>query len=196
VECLHRLDRETTGRVAQRHLDQLAALDLKALRVVDKMPDNYLYLGLIAVLFPRAKLIHCRRDLRDVAVSCWMTNFRHIRWASDPDDLAARFHEYERLMAHWRRVLPVAVCEVAYEETVADLEGVARRLIAWAGLEWEPACLSFHKSTRPVRTASVAQVRQPIYQRSVNRWKHYATELDCLFRLLPPESPERGASAP
>ena len=73
-----------------------------------------------------------------------MTNFRHIRWACDVDHIATRFHQYRRLLEHWRRVLPVPLLEVDYEETVADLEGVARRLVAWCGLEWEPACLSFH----------------------------------------------------
>jgi hypothetical protein len=89
-------------------------------------------------------------------------------------------------MEHWRRVLPVPVLEVDYEETVADLEGVARRLVAWCGLEWEPACLEFHKNKRPVRTASVAQVRQPLYTRSVARWKHYEPLLGGLFAQLAP----------
>ena len=136
------------------------------------------------MLFPKAKFIHCRRDLRDIAVSCWMTNFRHIRWANDPEHIATRFHEYRRLMEHWRQVLPVPVLEVDYEETVADLEGVARRLVAWCGLEWEPACLAFHEGKRPVRTASVIQVRQPIYTRSVARWKHYEKALGALFARL------------
>ena len=74
--------------------------------VADKMPDNYLYLGLLAALFPAAKFIHCRRDLRDIAVSCWMTNFSQIRWANDTDHIATRFEEYRRIMGHWQRVLP------------------------------------------------------------------------------------------
>jgi hypothetical protein len=148
------------------------------------MPDNYLYLGLLAAVFPKAKFIHCRRNVRDIAVSCWMTNFRHIRWANDPEHIASRFAEYRRLMEHWRRVLPVAVLDVDYEETVADLEGVARRLVAWCGLDWEPACLAFHEGQRPIRTASVAQVRQPIYARSVARWKHYEPTLGPLFAKL------------
>src|SRR5262249_21484945 len=147
-------------------------------------PDNYLHLGLIATLFPRAKLIHCRRDLWDVAVSCWITNFRQIRWAFDPDAIASRFREYRRAMDHWPRGAPVTALGVDYEETVADLEGVARRLVAWCGLEWEPACLAFHETHRPVRTASVTQVRQPIYQRSVARWKNYENALEALFAQL------------
>jgi hypothetical protein len=89
-------------------------------------------------------------------------------------------------MEHWRRVLPVAVLEVDYEETVADLEGVARRLVDWCGLEWEPGCLAFHEGKRPVRTASVTQVRQPIYTHSVARWKHYEKALGSLFDALGP----------
>jgi tetratricopeptide (TPR) repeat protein len=186
--CLDRLDREAIGIIGQKHLDHLHTLNGEASRIVDKMPDNYMYLGLLAALFPKAKFIHCRRDLRDVAVSCWITNFRQIRWASDPDDIASRFHEYQRLMEHWRAVLPVPLLDIHYEDTVADLEGVARRLVAWCGLEWEPACLAFHKTKRPVRTASVTQVRQPVYTRSVARWKHYEPALGDLFaRLVPKE---------
>jgi tetratricopeptide (TPR) repeat protein len=185
------LDRATAGRLAQTHLDQLARLNQEASRVADKMPDNYLYLGLLAILFPRARFIHCRRDLRDVAVSCWMTNFRHIRWANDAEHLAARFREYLRLMEHWRQVLPMPVLEIHYEDTVTDLEGTARSLIGWCGLEWEPACLAFHQNRRPVRTASVAQVRQPVYTRAVARWKHYEKSLAGLFAQVEAHFPDR-----
>lgn len=184
VEALTGLHREAVWPLASWHLARLDELNTTADRVVDKMPDNYLYLGLIATLFPRARVIHCRRDLRDAAVSCWMTNFRHIRWAADPGHIAARFADYRRVTDHWRRVLPVPVLEVDYEETVADLEGVARRLVAWCGLPWNPACLDFHRAARPVRTASVTQVRQPIYRRSVARWKHYEGSLGPLFATL------------
>jgi tetratricopeptide (TPR) repeat protein len=183
-EALGRLDGETVRRLGTQHLEGLAKRNGDAPRVVDKMPDNHLYLGWLAVLFPRAKFIHCKRDLRDVAVSCWMTNFRNIRWANDQEHIASRFAEYRRLESHWRTVLPVQVLEVEYEDTVADLEGVARRLVGWCGLEWEPACLAFHEGKRPVRTASVAQVRQPIYTRSVARWKHYEKPLGGLFARL------------
>jgi tetratricopeptide (TPR) repeat protein len=187
LECLARLGPEAARGLAEWHLARLRELNAEASRVVDKMPENYLFLGWLATLFPRAKFIHCRRDLRDVAVSCWMTNFRHIRWAADPDHIAARFRDYRRLMDHWRAVLPVPLLEVDYEETVADPEGVARRLVAWCGLEWEPACLDFHRTARPVRTASVTQVREPVYTRSVARWKNYEPALAPLFRQLVPE---------
>jgi tetratricopeptide (TPR) repeat protein len=184
--ALSDLQRETVRRIAQGHLDQLAAMNGSAARVVDKMPDNYLYLGLLAVLFPRAKFIHCRRDLRDVAVSCWMTSFRSNQWTNDPKYIAARFREYQSLMEHWRNVLPVPLLEVNYEETVADLAGAARRLVEWCGLDWEPACLKFNEGSRPVRTASKIQVREPVYTRSVARWRNYEREMSDLFAALNP----------
>jgi len=181
LDCLRDLGRETARDLAQRHVDRLQALDHEALRIVDKMPDNYQHLGLISILFPRARLIHCRRDLRDVALSCWMTNFTLVRWACNPDHIAYRFEEYRRLMDHWQAVLPVPFLDVDYEEMVEDLEGTARRIVAWCGLEWEPGCLKFHETQRPVRTASAVQVRQPIYKTSVGRWKNYEKSLGELF---------------
>src|SRR5262249_30679483 len=158
------------GQLAEGHLNALRGLNPDRDRVVDKMPDNYQLLGWIVTLFPNARLIHCRRDVRDVALSCWITNFARLRWASDLAHLAERINDYLRLMDHYRRVLPVPLFEVEYEQMVADQEGTTRRLLDFVGLEWDPACLNFHQTERLVRTASVAQVRQPIYKRSVARW--------------------------
>ncbi len=94
------------------------------------MPENTLYLGFLAVMFPRAKLIHCRRDLRDVALSCWMTHFARVRWACAMEHITSRIHEYLRVMDHWRRVLPVPVLEVDYEAMVSEPERVSRELLA------------------------------------------------------------------
>ncbi len=189
LSCIPRLDATLIRRLAQQHIDALGALDqCRSDRIVDKMPDNYLYIGLLAVLFPNGVFIHCRRDLRDVAVSCWMTDFRSIRWANHPEHIGSRFRQYRRLVEHWRAVLPVQIHDVDYEETVADLEAVARRLVAACGLEWNPACLQFHSTRRPVRTASITQVRQPIYKRSVARWRNYERELSDLFAELPDDT--------
>jgi len=185
VACLARLTPEIVRQLALGHDEQLRALEGgRAARIGDKMPDNYIHLGLIALLFPNAVLIHCRRDPRDVAVSCWMTGFRSVRWTNDPRHIAARIHQYERLMDHWRAVLPGVIHEVEYEQTVDDLEGTARRLIEACGLDWEPACLDFHRTLRPVRTASFSQVRQPVYRGSIGRWKNYENELADLFAAL------------
>ncbi|MDR3636558.1 MAG: tetratricopeptide repeat protein [Isosphaeraceae bacterium] len=183
-ECLDHLGPRSLQRLACRHLDGLSALNASADRIVDKMPENYVYLGLVAALFPGAKLIHCRRDVRDVALSCWMTNFGHLRWACDFDHIASRVAEYQRIIDHWRGALPVPVLEVAYEAVVADLERVARALVDWCGLEWDPACLEFHKTRRAVQNASVAQVRRPLYGSSVARWKNYERLLAPLFAKL------------
>jgi tetratricopeptide (TPR) repeat protein len=183
-DALEQLTAATTVELANWHLDRLRALNDSAPRVADKMPDNYLYLGLLAIMFPQAKFIHCRRDPRDVAISCWMTNFRSIRWASDQEHISSRFQQYHRLMQHWRSALPVELLEVDYEDTVNDVEATARRLVEWCGLKWEPACVAFHEGKQPVRTASVSQVRQPIYRRSVGRWQNYESSLGSMFRRL------------
>ena len=184
LAALERLDPDATRRLAEGHLAELGMLEVEAPRVADKMPDNYLYLGLLSVLFPRAAFIHCRRDWRDVAVSCWITRFQHIPWANDVEHIVTRFHEYQRLMTHWRQVLSAPLVEVYYEQVVGDLEGEARRLVSACGLAWEPGCLAFHETRRPVRTASVGQVRQPIYKHSVARWKNYEAALGTLFARL------------
>lgn len=186
LDCVPYLDPAALQRLGERHLAGLAAADKRgAKRVVDKMPENYLFLGLLAVMFPRATFIHCRRDLRDVAVSCWMTDFHDVPWSNAHEHIASRFHDYRRTMEHWRGLLPVTIHDAVYEETVTDLEGVARRLIAACGLEWEPACLDFHRTSRPIRTASVSQVRQPVYQKSIGRWQHYELALADLLARLP-----------
>ena len=118
-----------------------------------------------------------------------MTDFRSIRWANHFDHVASRFRNYRRLMDHWKTILPGRIHEVEYEQTVTDLESVSRRLLDACSLPWEPACLDFHRSERPVKTASLTQVRQPVYQRSVARWKNYQSALADLFAaLLPGES--------
>jgi tetratricopeptide (TPR) repeat protein len=190
--CLETINAETVRRLAHSHLDRLDALlgmaDRRNAeppeRILDKMPDNYLYVGFMHLLFPHARFLHCRRDLRDVAVSCWITHFREIPWANDFDLMVSRFAQYCRVMDHWKAVLPVPLLDVHYEEMVEDLENVARRAVAFLGLEWEPACLEYYRNQRPVRTASLTQVRQPIYRRSVARWRHYQDVLQPLFARL------------
>ena len=191
IACISDLTAEAVRRLAERHLSQLLDLDGgEAARIADKMPDNYLHLGLITTLFPNATLIYCRRDFRDIAVSCWLTGFRTVRWTNTPEHIASRVEQHERLMNHWRKVLPAQIHQVDYEGTVADFEGTARRIVAACGLDWHPACLDFHRNLRPVRTASFAQVRQPVYPSSVGRWKNYQSELADLFAALP-QNPDR-----
>ena len=178
--------------LADRRLERLAARAPGKLRVVDKMLDNIFHLGLIAVLFPRARVIFTHRDGRDAALSVFMRHFaREVAYATDLVDAGRRWRETERMCAYWRRCLPLAMHHVQYETLIGDFEAEARRLIAFLGLAWEPACLEFHKTDRAVRTASVWQVRQPLYGSSVGRWRHYADHLEelCSAIGLDPQAP-------
>ena len=164
------------------YLDRLNALaPPEFTRVVDKMPDNVRLLGLIAVLWPGARVIVCGRDPRDIAVSCWQTGFKTNPWSNSWEHIAQRVADYQRIVDHWRQTRPLEWLDVRYEELVADLEGHARLLIDFVGLEWEPACLNFHLTRRIVRTPSLVQVRQPIHSHSVGRWKNYEPSLQPLF---------------
>ena len=179
------LDPDLGRRLADGYATRLASLGGGALRVIDKMPDNILHLGLAAVLFPRARVVICRRDLRDTCLSCYFRRFdQPIPWAYDLAECGARAREIERLADHWRRVLPLPVLTIDYEALVGNLEGESRRLIDFLGLDWEPACLDFHKTERPVLTASGWQVRQPLYTRAVGRWHKYVRHLAPLIEAL------------
>lgn len=184
-ECAADITREQTQEAAAAYLGELDKIDAAADRVTDKMPMNFQNLGLIALLFPNATYIHCRRDPIDTCLSCYFQRFGyHLDFSLSFENLAAYYRGYLRLMDHWRRVLPVKMLEVDYEETIADQEGMSRRLIAHCGLEWDDRCLQFHKTDRAVKTASVWQVRQPIYKTSVERWRRYERHLGPLIRAL------------
>jgi tetratricopeptide (TPR) repeat protein len=179
-------DRTAVRRETTAHIQHLHGLGGDAIRVIDKQPDNILRLGQIAALFPRARIVVCRRDLRDVGLSCFVQYFREdeLTWTNDLADCAFREREIERLMQHWRQVLPCPILEIDYETLVANLESESRRLIDFLGLEWDPACLAFHETERTVMTASHWQVRQPLYASSVGRWRHYRRHLQPLLAGL------------
>ncbi len=184
LDCVALANGSGIRACADWHLAQLQRVGRNADRIVDKMPENFTLLGWINILFPKARLIHCRRDLRDIALSCWMTNFSSVAWANDLHHIASRIKEYQRLMKHWEAALPGRILTVDYERLVTDQETESRRLIEWLGLEWEPACLEFHRTKRTVRTASLMQVRQPLYGRSIGRWRHYRGDLGPLLDEL------------
>jgi hypothetical protein len=149
------------------------------------MPFNFLHLGWIALLFPRARIIHVRRDPRAVGLSCYQQHFtERLPFAYRLEHLARYWLAYDRLMDHWRTVLPFRLCEVNYESIVAAPEETSRQLVDYCGLEWSPSCLLSHEQNRAVTTASQWQVRQPIYQSSRARWQHYAPHLGPLLELL------------
>lgn len=176
------LDPATLRQLAQAYHARATADAPAGSRVTDKMPSNFRHAGLIHRMFPGAVIVHCRRVPQDTCLSIYATQFAAGQhFAYDLAELGAYYRGYQRLMAHWRRVLPAHVLiEVDYEAVVADLEGQARRLVAACGLPWDDACLDFHRTARPVRTASVNQVRQPLYTSSVERWRPYAKHLEPL----------------
>ena len=185
AEALDRCTAETMATLAKEYLDGLVARAPQALRITDKMPHNFLHLGLIAKLYPRARIIHCTRDPVDTCLSCYFQNFRRRHdYSYDLRRLGAHYVAYRRLMRHWTETLGIAVFEVPYEEMIADQEGTTRRLIEYCGLEWDERCLAFHANPRHARTASYQQVRQPIYRSSSGKWKRYEPFIGPLLEAL------------
>jgi tetratricopeptide (TPR) repeat protein len=151
----------------------------------NKMPTDYLVLGIITKMFPHAKIIHCRRDPLDTSLSCYTTHFAsQHEWAYDFNQLGREYRRYWDLMNHWRNVVPGTFLEVRYEELVDNPEMQARRLLDWCGLEWNSRVLHFYETSRPVVTASVSQVRRPIYKSSKNRWKKWQPYIEPLINEL------------
>jgi tetratricopeptide (TPR) repeat protein len=158
-----------------------------ALRVTDKMPFNFLWIGVVHLIFPKARVIHCRRNPIDTCLSIYATQFtQNWGYAGDRGDLAFYYRQYLRLMEHWRAVIPPdRLLEVDYEEATAEPEATARRLVAFTGLPWDAACARPERNPDAVKTASTWQARQPVYRSSVERWRHYEPWLGELRGLLP-----------
>ena len=156
-----------------------------AIRVVDKFPMNCVHLGLISILFPRAKIIHCQRNPLDVALSCYTVLFKMDNdFTNDLLYFGQYYKEYKRLMAHWTAVLTIPIFDLQYEDLVRDSEKMIKELVAFCNLPWEEECLSFAANQRAVRTPSNWQVRQELYDSSLNRWANYEEFLLELKELL------------
>ena len=190
-EFVPAIDSAALQQIGARYVasvQELAAREggANAQRITDKMPSNYYFAGLIHLCLPNAKIIHTIRDPIDTCISCFSKLFSaEQNHTYDLGELGRYYKRYQRLMEHWRRVLPSGrILDVRYEEVVADLEGQARRIIAHCGLPWDDRCLSFHRTDRPVRTASATQVRQPIYKSAIGRWRVYEEHLGPLLSAL------------
>lgn len=190
--CMSGFSTRTAEHAAAYYLEKIYEHDTAAARVVDKLPHNFMQLGLIAILFPRAKIIHLNRDPRDTAISNYFQNFAAKRggmgYAFDLENIGHMINDHDRMMDHWRAVLPVPIFELSYEQLVADPEPVTKELFAFIGIPWQESVLEFHKTDRAVRTASVWQVRQPIYTSSTEKWRRYEEYLDPLNQVL--ENPQ------
>jgi tetratricopeptide (TPR) repeat protein len=175
---------EAARALAADYLKYLGQLGKGAGRVTVKTLENVFHLGVIATLFPRAHIIHCRRDPLDTCVSCYFQNFREIEFAWSLEDIGAYYCAYEKLMAHWGRVLPLSIHEVVYEQLIHDQETVTRDLLGFCGLDWDERCLNFFNTRRVVRTASSVQVRKPMTAKAIGRWILYRAHLGPLFKAL------------
>ena len=187
-ESILALDGAALRRLGQSYLGHLPPAGNGKVRIVDKLLGNFLLIGLIRLMLPNARIIHSMRHPMDTCVSCYSKLFTNgLHFTYDLAELGRYYVAYSQLMDHWRSVLPPgAMLEVRYEDVVEDLEGQARRLIDYCGLAWDDRCISFHKSTRPVRTASAVQVRRPLFRSSLERWRRYEAGLGPLLDQLSP----------
>ena len=174
------------AEAGQAYLDMLHSRYPGYRHVTDKMPGNFMLVGFLHMMLPKAKIVHCARDAAATCLSIFKVHFRgdSHRYGYDLGELADFHNLYTDIMAHWHKVLPGVVHDVRYEDFVADQEGQTRALMAYLGLPWDDKVLSFHETDRPVRTASAAQVRQPMYQGSVDLWKRYGDKLKPLLDKL------------
>jgi tetratricopeptide (TPR) repeat protein len=186
--CVADLRRADVQRMAGQWLRDLQAHDGDALYVIDKLPHNFEQIGLIKLLFPNARIFNCRREARDIAVSNYITDFAAkfggMGFAYDLAWIGEQVVDHDRLMQHWSALYPDTIMDVVYEDTVADTEAQARRMISFLGLGWEPEVLDFQSLDRSVRTASSWQVRQPVYKTSKARWMNYQAHLGPLEAAL------------
>lgn len=182
--------KESLKKIAQFYLNSINNLAINnaqknPLIISNKQPANFIHLGLIALLFPNARIIHCKRNPLDVCLSCYFQNFSVDHdYAFDLKAVAKYYQQYERLMAHWKKVLPIEIHTVNYEEMVKNTESTSKTLIEFIGLDWQEGCREFYKTKRQVNTASQVQVRKNIYHSSLNRWLHYEKYLHLLKKTL------------
>ncbi|CAK0756894.1 protein O-GlcNAc transferase [Gammaproteobacteria bacterium] len=173
--------------IAETYLQHLRTLAPGAGYVTDKMPHNFEHLWLVALLFPRATVLHSVRDPIDTCLSCYFQDFKGDHaWSSDLRTLAQHYNYYHELMAHWQMVLPIRIHPIVYEDLVQDPEIQIPRLLNLCGLDFEPACLEFHRTQRSVKTASATQVKQKLYTSSIEKWRRYERHLGPLLETLDP----------
>ena len=184
-ESVRTLEPDSLARMGGEYVRRLRRHAPDATMITDKMPHNFLYAGMIRLVLPHAKVIHCRRDPVDTCLSCFKNYFVGIHeFAYDLTELGQYYKLYQNLMSHWQTQLPDFMLDIHYEDLVADQEGRTRELLDFCGLDWDESCLSFQNTKRAVRTASSAQVRRPIYNSSIRLWKKYEKQLRPLLHAL------------
>lgn len=170
---------------ASTYLRRLQGISREALRVIDKMPENFLYLGAISLIFPNARIIHCRRNPIDTCLSNYFQRFHYGHaYSYDLGTLAGYYRQYQRLMRHWHEVCDIKIMDIEYESLVDDPDGASRRMVEFIGLPWDDGCLRYYESKRAIASASYDQASLPIYDRSKERWRHYERHIGPLRQLL------------
>jgi tetratricopeptide (TPR) repeat protein len=184
--CIEDLDQADVDATAQKYLDRIAAIDPTAARVVDKHLGNFVNVGLLAILFPEARIIHCRRDPLDTCFSCFAAPLSPAAhpYTADLARLGAVYRQYERVMRHWRQALAIPMLELDYEALVSDQDKFTRRIVEYCGLPWDDRCLRYYETGRVALTASYDQVDKPIYSSAVGRHRHFDAHLGPLRDAL------------
>lgn len=185
AERIRVLDRSQVALLAGQYIDQIRAIQPAAVRVLDKLPGNYFRLGVICLLFPNARIIHCKRDPMDTCWSCYQQNFEQgLNFTNDLVSMGHAYRGYLRLMAHWQELFSERILDVQYEELLNDPKSICRQIIRHCGMEWNSTVLDYRLHQRPVSTASMWQVRQPLYKSSIGRWKNFEPYLMTLQQAL------------
>ena len=184
-ECMQSLNHSIARECCQQYLSQLEDYSYKVMRITDKLPSNFLRVGLIKTLFPNAKIIHCQRNAMDTCTSSFLNYFAFgNEYSFDLTELGQYYLDYKRLMEHWESVYPSGMLRVGYEDLIANQEKVSRQLVQHIGLAWDDRCLDFHNNKRAVNTFSSRQVRKPVFTQSINRWQQYERHLAPLSAIL------------
>ena len=183
-QCMSLFDEKMAEEYSARYLQELTLHSSTAVRITDKLPGNFLRIGLIKTLFPDARIIHCQRNPLDNCISLFFHYFQNYKHSFELTELGQYYLDYQRIMSHWQKLFPGEIFTVQYEELVVDQERISKQLIDYLGLEWDENCLDFHNNERVVMTPSNIQVRQPMYKNSINRWKPYEKHLQPLIEML------------
>jgi len=183
-ECMSLIDKKMVEEYSARYLQELRLHCPTAERITDKQPGNFVRIGLIKTLFPKARIVHCQRNPLDNCISLFFHCFKPLTCSFELTELGQYYLDYQRLMSHWQSFFPGEIFTVRYEELVVDQERVSKRLIDYLGLDWDEKCIDFHNNERNVMSPSNMQVRQPMYKTSMNKWKNYEKHIQPLINVL------------
>jgi len=178
------IDRKTVDEYSARYLQELTLHCPTAARITDKLPLNFVRIGLMKILFPDARIVHCQHNPLDNCISLFCHCFMPLTCSFDLTELGQYYLDYQRLMSHWQNLFPGEIFTLRYEELVVDQERVSKQLIDYVGLDWDEKCIDFHNNERNVMSPSNLQVRQPMYKYSMNKWKNYEKHIQPLIELL------------